>query len=180
MKYTEVKELEALRQSIGCYEDEFGNRPCDNGAYCDRCMQAQAEAYHEDIADITEAAHKEQPKWRKLFYKEEVFDTIGVVNKLTEWGFDAEEFGGNIAVRSTLDEYESLQQQMPEELLVGALDYDGLMRLALDHYNQGGDCVYECWGKQEFAEWTRDRGTMTVKSALSLFRMYKGMYSERF
>lgn len=176
MKYTEAKKLEELRQSIGCYEDEFGNRPCDNGAYCDRCMQAQAEAYHTDIADLTE--QKEERKWRKLYYKEEVGDAIGIVNKLREWGFDAEEFNGNIAVRSTLDEYESLQDQMPEELLIGALDYDGLMRLALDHYYQGGDCVYECWGKQEFEEWTKDRGKMTVKSALSLFEMYKGMYPE--
>ena len=177
MKYTEVKRLEELRQSIGCYEDEFGNRPCDNGAVCDRCMTAQAEAYHTDIADLTEQS--EPRKWRKLFYKEEVFDAIGIVKKLTEWGFEAEEFGGNIAVRSTLTEYEELQRQMPENLLIGALDYDGLMRLALDHYNQGGDCVYECWGKREFEDWVKECGQMTVTRALGLFRMYKSMYSER-
>lgn len=32
-----------LRQ-FGCYEDEFGNRPCDNGVLCDRCMTEQAKA----------------------------------------------------------------------------------------------------------------------------------------
>ena len=26
-----------------CYEDEVGNRPCDNGAICDKCMTEQAQ-----------------------------------------------------------------------------------------------------------------------------------------
>ena len=28
---------EFLNVEFGCYEDENGNRPCDNGALCDRC-----------------------------------------------------------------------------------------------------------------------------------------------
>ena len=27
-----------LDEECGCYADEFGNRPCDYGAVCDRCM----------------------------------------------------------------------------------------------------------------------------------------------
>ena len=27
-----------LREFCGCYPDAEGNRPCDNGALCDRCM----------------------------------------------------------------------------------------------------------------------------------------------
>ena len=28
---------EFLRTEFGCYTDENGNRPCDNGVLCDRC-----------------------------------------------------------------------------------------------------------------------------------------------
>ena len=28
---------EFLNVEFGCYTDENGNRPCDNGALCDRC-----------------------------------------------------------------------------------------------------------------------------------------------
>lgn len=28
---------EFLNLEFGCYADEYGNRPCDNGALCDRC-----------------------------------------------------------------------------------------------------------------------------------------------
>lgn len=29
---------EFLNVECGCYADEYGNRPCDNGALCDRCL----------------------------------------------------------------------------------------------------------------------------------------------
>lgn len=29
---------EFLSTEFGCYADENGNRPCDNGALCDRCL----------------------------------------------------------------------------------------------------------------------------------------------
>lgn len=29
---------EFLSRFCGCYENEIGNRPCDNGAPCDKCM----------------------------------------------------------------------------------------------------------------------------------------------
>ena len=28
---------ETLAETVGCYADEFGNRPCDNGCICDKC-----------------------------------------------------------------------------------------------------------------------------------------------
>lgn len=39
---TNQKAIEAwdkvLREYCHCYADAVGNRPCDNGAICDRCM----------------------------------------------------------------------------------------------------------------------------------------------
>lgn len=32
---------EFLKIECGCYTDEYGNRPCDNGALCDRCSDEQ-------------------------------------------------------------------------------------------------------------------------------------------
>lgn len=32
-----------LRDYCHCHEDEVGNRPCDNGALCDRCMTREAQ-----------------------------------------------------------------------------------------------------------------------------------------
>lgn len=33
-----IKEYERfLTNYVGCYADEFGNRPCDYGKACDRC-----------------------------------------------------------------------------------------------------------------------------------------------
>lgn len=29
---------EFLSRFCGCHEDEVGNRPCDNGYMCDKCM----------------------------------------------------------------------------------------------------------------------------------------------
>lgn len=38
-KWDKWKEWEAyLREVCHCYPDAFGNRPCDNGFPCDRCM----------------------------------------------------------------------------------------------------------------------------------------------
>ena len=28
---------ETLAETVGCYADEVGNRPCDNGCMCDKC-----------------------------------------------------------------------------------------------------------------------------------------------
>lgn len=41
-----------LATMCGCYEDIVGNRPCDNGAYCDRC-------HMEDVREAIQKALKE-------------------------------------------------------------------------------------------------------------------------
>lgn len=38
-----------LEEYCHCYQDSYGNRPCDNGEICDRCMSS-------DIQDIYENA----------------------------------------------------------------------------------------------------------------------------
>ena len=43
-----------LNEYCGCSYDEVGNRPCDNGACCDRCMADEAKA-----AFIMLAAYKD-------------------------------------------------------------------------------------------------------------------------
>lgn len=40
---------EFLAHYCGCYEDEVGNRPCDNGALCDRCHTKEAQELWEQI-----------------------------------------------------------------------------------------------------------------------------------
>ena len=39
MECTRAMEVwnDVLEKTCGCYADEVGNRPCDNGAYCDKC-----------------------------------------------------------------------------------------------------------------------------------------------
>lgn len=34
---------EFLEKECNCYADEFDNRPCDNGAICDKCLTAEKE-----------------------------------------------------------------------------------------------------------------------------------------
>lgn len=57
------------------------------------------------------------------------------------------------------------------------MSYEEFMKLALEHYNEGGDCAYECWGEAEFNDYIKEFGAMTKKEALSLFAMY---YSTRY
>ena len=30
---------EVLEETVGCYEDSVGNRPCDYGTYCNKCHE---------------------------------------------------------------------------------------------------------------------------------------------
>lgn len=50
------------------------------------------------------------------------------------------------------------------------LDYEGLMEYALQHYEQGGDMTYECWGRREFDEYVAQFGPITKSKALKMFR----------
>lgn len=58
------------------------------------------------------------------------------------------------------------------------LNYDELIALALEHYNEGGDGVYECWDKRCFEEHVEQFGDMTITKALDMFKLYKSMENE--
>lgn len=42
---------ETLEQYCRCYADAVGNRPCDNGALCDRCMQDDVQQVYQSKLD---------------------------------------------------------------------------------------------------------------------------------
>lgn len=52
------------------------------------------------------------------------------------------------------------------------MTYEELMALALKHYNQGGDGVYECWDRQTFDEYVAEHGEITHKDALRMFGIW--------
>ena len=47
---------EYLWRAHGCYPDEVGNYPCDNGAVCDACMLTTTTTANEKGANIDEDA----------------------------------------------------------------------------------------------------------------------------
>ena len=47
---------EYLKRAHGCYPDEIGNYPCDNGAVCDACMLTPTTTANEKGANIDEDA----------------------------------------------------------------------------------------------------------------------------
>lgn len=42
---------EFLSRFCGCPEDEVGNRPCDNGCMCDKCMTPELEKLWKEVRD---------------------------------------------------------------------------------------------------------------------------------
>ena len=52
------------------------------------------------------------------------------------------------------------------------MTYAEMEKLALKHYNRGGDGFYECWDENDFNEYVNEFGPFTMKSALDLFRLY--------
>ena len=59
-----------------------------------------------------------------------------------------------------------------------ALTYEELMKLAMEHYNEGGDATYECWGESEFNYYVKEFGPITKKKALEMFRRDKAVYDD--
>ena len=53
------------------------------------------------------------------------------------------------------------------------LTYSEFMKLALKHYNEGGDSVYECWEKYQFDDYVNQFGPITEEKALKIFATYK-------
>lgn len=42
---------EFLDRFCGCHEDKVGNRPCDNGCMCDKCMTPELEKLWKEVRD---------------------------------------------------------------------------------------------------------------------------------
>lgn len=59
------------------------------------------------------------------------------------------------------------------------MTYEELMALALKHYNNGGDGVYECWDRQTFNEYVAEFGEITEKDALVMFRTWGSVCADR-
>ena len=59
------------------------------------------------------------------------------------------------------------------------ITYEELMALALEHYNEGGDCTYECCDERWFNDYVSMFGPMTKEYALNMFRIDKARETER-
>jgi hypothetical protein len=59
------------------------------------------------------------------------------------------------------------------------MTYEELKALALKHYNEGGDGVYECWDRQTFNEYVELFGEITRADALRMFRAWSGVCADR-
>lgn len=55
------------------------------------------------------------------------------------------------------------------------LNYEELIDYALQHYEQGGDGVYECWDERTYNEYVKQFGPITKKKALEMFRLNKAI-----
>jgi hypothetical protein len=51
------------------------------------------------------------------------------------------------------------------------LNYEEFIEYARQHYNRGGDSVYECWDERTFNEYVEQFGPITKKKALGMFRI---------
>lgn len=51
------------------------------------------------------------------------------------------------------------------------LTYEELMEYAKQHYNKGGDSVYECWDERTYNEYVEMFGEITKRKALAMFRI---------
>lgn len=43
------KYVQFLAQYCGCHDDDNGNRPCDNGCLCDKCMTKEVQEIWEKV-----------------------------------------------------------------------------------------------------------------------------------
>lgn len=58
------------------------------------------------------------------------------------------------------------------------MTYEGLMALALEYYNEGGDGVYECWDRQTFNDYVAEFGEITEKIALEMFGVWESVWED--
>lgn len=52
------------------------------------------------------------------------------------------------------------------------LTFEELQELAMQHYNEGGDAIVECWDEQVFREYVEDFGEITEQRALELIGVH--------
>ena len=58
------------------------------------------------------------------------------------------------------------------------MTYEELMALALKHYNEGGDGVYECWDRRTFDEYVSIHGKITREDALKMFGVWESIWND--
>lgn len=58
------------------------------------------------------------------------------------------------------------------------ITYDELMKLAMRHYNEGGDAIYECWDQRTFDDYVAMFGPMTKAQALRMFTVNNDIEKE--
>ena len=51
------------------------------------------------------------------------------------------------------------------------MTYEELLDYAKQHYNKGGDGIYECWDERTFNEYVSLFGPITKRGALEMFRL---------
>ena len=52
-----------------------------------------------------------------------------------------------------------------------AMTYEELIEYAKQHYDKGGDGVYECWDRKTFDEYVEEFGPITKSKALEMFKL---------
>lgn len=52
-----------------------------------------------------------------------------------------------------------------------AMNYEELMEYARQHYNKGGDAIFECWDESTFNEYVELFGPVTKRKALEMFKV---------
>lgn len=58
------------------------------------------------------------------------------------------------------------------------MNYKELKKFALEHYEEGGDGVYECWDEKTFNEYVAEFGEITEEKALTMFHRYNEICKE--
>ena len=50
------------------------------------------------------------------------------------------------------------------------ITYERFEELAKEHYEEGGDTYYECWGQEEFDEYVNEFGELTETKFLNMIK----------
>ena len=58
------------------------------------------------------------------------------------------------------------------------LTWKELYKLALRHYENGGDGIVECWDESTFNEYVAEFGPITEEAALQMFRVDQEIWED--